>query len=927
MAALTNTQISVTYVGLLKTSASTVLSSTAQQITDGSGNNSILYLSTAGVGIGGAAASGKELDVTGNVLITGDLVVDNITIDGSTITNASGNLTIVNTVDDGDVIFQSDDGSGGVATYFTLDGSQAITTVQKNIRFEDNIELSLGASDDLKLLHNGTDGKIINSTGDLYIEQNTNDADIFIKSDDGSGGITPYITIAGSAETTVISKKFRFEDNVKLTIGTGEDLEIYHDANHSYITDNGTGNLKITASQIDILGTSETLATFIDDGAVELYYDNSKKFETTSAGVSVTGDGLISGDLGIGSTGIFASAVSLNIDGTGLAIKNNVSGSSNNWSIIKNTATSSESNIVFVTGAGTSLTLNHDVSATFAGSATIETGINLESGVLVIKNGTSDSSGLRIFQDSSDASKIYNNFNGTLQLGVGNTTAITIDSSENTTFAGNVTLNGDGKAYKLNTTSYDDWQISVDSNGFIIYNETDSRYDLKIAGDGNATFAGTVDITGAGNTLHLNAASGVTYQKFSENGTSRFFLATLNGSDGLAFVDADGSAERMRINSSGDVGIGMTPTVILDVKSTGSNQDEIALTHSGNTVKIASLGQNSGHGSLTLRANDGTVKAFLNAAGDNSYINSGGLAIGATSLTDTNALHLVSALDNDFPTLKIETTSTTRDASMSFITNGGNTFCIGVDASDSDKFKISDNASLGTNDRLTIDSSGNLGVGTDAPDNILTLQAAAGSMHQRFKEASTTIGFIGGANGIISSHNGKLAIRAESGLVLSSQGNAADVVISSGDATFGGDLTITGALSKGSGSFKIEHPVKPDTHYLYHSFVESPLTDLIYRGKAKLVDGKALINIDKHFGMTEGTFEALVDDKQAFTTNEDSWDAVRGKVEGNELNIECQNKDFNGYVSWLVIGDRKDKHIMEVDWTDERGKPKLEIKK
>ena len=41
MAALTNTQISVTYVGLLKTSANTVLSATAQQITDGSGNNTI----------------------------------------------------------------------------------------------------------------------------------------------------------------------------------------------------------------------------------------------------------------------------------------------------------------------------------------------------------------------------------------------------------------------------------------------------------------------------------------------------------------------------------------------------------------------------------------------------------------------------------------------------------------------------------------------------------------------------------------------------------------------------------------------------------------------------------------------------------------------------------------------------------------------
>lgn len=94
MAALTGTQISVTYVGLLKTSANTVLSSTAQQMTDGSGNNSILYLSTAEVGIGGSPTAGKELDVTGNVLITGDLQVDNINIDGNTISATSGVVTL-----------------------------------------------------------------------------------------------------------------------------------------------------------------------------------------------------------------------------------------------------------------------------------------------------------------------------------------------------------------------------------------------------------------------------------------------------------------------------------------------------------------------------------------------------------------------------------------------------------------------------------------------------------------------------------------------------------------------------------------------------------------------------------------------------------------------------------------------------------------
>jgi len=46
-----------------------------------------------------------------------------------------------------------------------------------------------------------------------------------------------------------------------------------------------------------------------------------------------------------------------------------------------------------------------------------------------------------------------------------------------------------------------------------------------------------------------------------------------------------------------------------------------------------------------------------------------------------------------------------------------------------------------------------------------------------------------------------------------------------------GSLTIGGALSKGSGSFKIDHPIKPETHHLVHSFVESPQADLIYRGK------------------------------------------------------------------------------------------------
>jgi len=77
---------------------------------------------------------------------------------------------------------------------------------------------------------------------------------------------------------------------------------------------------------------------------------------------------------------------------------------------------------------------NETARLTIGGSG----GATLESGVFVIKNAATDSSGLRIFQDTSDAAKIYNNYNGTLQLGVGNTTALTIDSSENATFAGTI---------------------------------------------------------------------------------------------------------------------------------------------------------------------------------------------------------------------------------------------------------------------------------------------------------------------------------------------------------------------------------------------------------------------------------------------------------------------------------------------------------
>jgi len=93
-----------------------------------------------------------------------------------------------------------------------------------------------------------------------------------------------------------------FQNNVHLldddklllggSAGTHDGLEIYHDSNNSYITDSGSGNLLIGSDNdlwITNAAGTENKARFTTNGGVNLYYDNSKKFETTGVGITVYG--------------------------------------------------------------------------------------------------------------------------------------------------------------------------------------------------------------------------------------------------------------------------------------------------------------------------------------------------------------------------------------------------------------------------------------------------------------------------------------------------------------------------------------------------------------------------------------------------------------------------------------------------------------
>jgi hypothetical protein len=81
-------------------------------------------------------------------------------------------------------------------------------------------------------------------------------------------------------------------DNVKATFGASSDLEVFHSGTHSIIKDSGTGNLKLLAQNFSVQDVNQTeqmiLAT--PNGSVNLYYDGTKRFETTATGTNVTGN-------------------------------------------------------------------------------------------------------------------------------------------------------------------------------------------------------------------------------------------------------------------------------------------------------------------------------------------------------------------------------------------------------------------------------------------------------------------------------------------------------------------------------------------------------------------------------------------------------------------------------------------------------------
>ena len=116
----------------------------------------------------------------------------------------------------------------------------------------------------------------------------------------GNAGVITATSFSGSgANLTGISQvgggnSVTFNDGVKANFGTHNDLELYHDGNHSRIHHTGTGQLVIYGNDNDqvklMKGSSEEGVILNNNGNVELYHNNVKKFDTITTGIRVHGD-------------------------------------------------------------------------------------------------------------------------------------------------------------------------------------------------------------------------------------------------------------------------------------------------------------------------------------------------------------------------------------------------------------------------------------------------------------------------------------------------------------------------------------------------------------------------------------------------------------------------------------------------------------
>ena len=460
---------------------------------------------------------------------------------------------------------------------------------------------AVGGAANLTISNNLTIGNELHGPANFVIDPAT------IGDNTGTVEIKGNLTVQGTQttvnSTTVDLDHLSLGDNEIANFGNGNDLRIFHDGSNNYIQ--GTsGNLILKNNSSDyFIGNNSS-------GSVELNYNNSKKFETTSAGINVQGDirlrannylalsekqygyGTSYSSIMVGNPNDIRGNVALAVD-TSTIVGGNFNGYgqvifTRQGGLAPNNA---NNNFIGVYGynSSDSLILGPITSSGYtSGPLTLTTtgnvgiGTNNPGGKLEIKTGSA--SGLII---DSEGGSIYHskivNSSGDLILGSRTTSGDTIIVSNRSIYF---------KADDDETT-----KVTIRDTGRVGINRITPSFMLDIIGN-SSTGANCIRITDGAETGHgshpAKIVAGGTYYHEMQMHSRRFTVHTYNGSS----ID-----ERFRVHQNGNVGIGTdNPFTKLDTRGAlhvGGGSDGIWLGNAGDNsaydnIKLYYTGYNSG---------------------------------------------------------------------------------------------------------------------------------------------------------------------------------------------------------------------------------------------------------------------------------------------------------------------------------------------
>ena len=368
-------------------------------------------------------------------------------------------------------------------------------------------------------------------------------------------------------------------DNKKLQIGSGTDLQLYHDGSHSYIAETGTGRLHINTSQLRVnnAADNEILISATENGSVELYYDSVKKFHTTSGGVYVTGD------LDTNGGAIVSNGGHIRTNSDSGRIK---AGASNDLEIYHDGSHSYINN----TGTGNLYIVNDN-----GGTINLQTN-GSENAVKCIENGA-----VELYYDNSK--KFETTSSGSKTTGTLHATSTGVVAR----FEREGTANGkydfqlfndagtdcslaliDSKASATRLTITSAGNLQIPDNGKL---QLGDGADLQIYHDGTASY---IDETGTGsliiqsNTVQINNAGGTEVQaKFIENGAVELYY-----DNSLKFKTSSGGAHSYGVlSTSNDITIGNSSDLTFedDGKAKFGTGSDLQIWHDGSHTRFKNI--------------------------------------------------------------------------------------------------------------------------------------------------------------------------------------------------------------------------------------------------------------------------------------------------------------------------------------------------